>query len=168
MRLKPTYIIEKVTDMNLEELKADGISSLFFDLDNTLMPPKSGKLQDDIAQWLEVVKQNFQVVVLSNNPHYDYMEKVAEELCCPVYAKAHKPNTAIALKALKENNILPQETAMIGDRPLTDIWVGQRLKLVTILVDPLMKHHESQIVKCLRRLERLTVTSAQRSFSSFQ
>ncbi len=168
MRLKPTYIIEKVTDMNLDELKAEGITSLFFDLDNTLMPPKSGKLQDDIAQWLEVVRQTFQVVVLSNNPHFDYMEKVAEELSCPVYAKARKPNTSIALKALKEHNILPQETAMIGDRPLTDIWVGQRLKLITVLVDPLMKHHESQIIKFLRKMERLTVTPAQRSFSSFK
>ncbi len=164
MRLKPTYIIKKVTDINLDELKADGITSLFFDLDNTLMPPRSGKLQYDIAQWLEVVKETFQIVVLSNNPHFDYMEKVAEELNCPVYAKARKPDTYIALKALKENNILPQETAMIGDRPLTDIWVGQRLKLITILVDPLMKHHESSIIKLLRKFERLFVTSAEKTF----
>ena len=54
---------------------------------------------------------------------------------------------------------------MVGDRPLTDIWVGQRLGIVTILVDPIMKHKEAKIIKLLRKIERLFVSSPKKSFS---
>jgi predicted HAD superfamily phosphohydrolase YqeG len=46
---------------------------------------------------------------------------------------------------------------MVGDRPLTDIWVGQRMGAYTILVDPLIKHSEKVYIKVLRRMERLFV-----------
>ncbi|MCK7484503.1 MAG: hypothetical protein MZU97_02350 [Bacillus subtilis] len=42
--LKPTYIVEHVTDINLDDLKADGIKGLLFDLDNTLMRPAYGHI----------------------------------------------------------------------------------------------------------------------------
>jgi predicted HAD superfamily phosphohydrolase YqeG len=46
---------------------------------------------------------------------------------------------------------------MVGDRPLTDIWVGQRMGAYTILVDPLIKHSEKVYIKVLRRMERMFV-----------
>jgi predicted HAD superfamily phosphohydrolase YqeG len=49
------------------------------------------------------------------------------------------------------------QAAMIGDRPLTDIWVGQRMGMYTILVDPLTMASEHRVVKVLRRLEKLFV-----------
>ena len=51
-------------------------------------------------------------------------------------------------------NLKPNEIAIIGDRPLTDIWVGKRLGTITILVDPLMKNKEPLVVKFLRKIER--------------
>lgn len=163
--LKPTYIVEHVTDINLEDLKKEGIKGLMFDLDNTLMAPHAGQLTADIASWLEEVKENFKIVILSNNPHEFYIEKAAEEIGCPAYGKAGKPNVKTALIALKEMDLLPSQVAMIGDRPLTDIWVGQRLKLVTILVDPLIKKEEIAIVKVLRRLERIFIAGEKKIFN---
>ncbi len=60
-RLKPTYIVERVTDIDLQELKMIISKGLIFDLDNTLMPPKSCHLPEDIAEWLEKAKVDFQL-----------------------------------------------------------------------------------------------------------
>lgn len=164
--LKPTYVVEHVTDINLEDLKASGIKGLVFDLDNTLMEPNAGQLTNDIAQWISTVKESFKIAVLSNNPHECYIKKASEEIGCPAYAKAGKPNINTAVKVLSEIELEAKEVAMVGDRPLTDIWVGQKLNLTTILVDPLIKHREMLIVKFLRRLERLFIGKPQKTFSA--
>jgi len=157
--------VEHVTDITLEDLKSDGIKGLMFDLDNTLMAPHSGQLTADISEWLEKVKENFKIAILSNNPHECYIEKAAEEIGCPAYGKAGKPDVKAAVIALKEMDLLPEQVAMVGDRPLTDIWVGQKLKLVTILVDPLIKHREMAVVKFLRKLERIFIKKPQKIFT---
>ncbi len=38
--------------------------------------------------------------------------------------------------------LIPSQVVIVGDRPLTDILVGQRLGMITILVDPIMKQKE--------------------------
>jgi HAD superfamily phosphatase (TIGR01668 family) len=165
MRLKPTYIVERVTDINLEDLKNEQIKGLIFDLDNTLMPPKTGDYPQDIFQWLMSIKNDFKIVILSNNPEKDYVQKAGEIVGCLAYEKAGKPRKKAAVQALKDIELLPEQVAMVGDRPLTDIWVGQRLGMVTILVDPIMKKEEIEIIKFLRKLERLFVSPAKKIFS---
>lgn len=165
-RLKPTYIIDNVTEMDLNDLKDEGIKGLIFDLDNTLMEPHSGKLRDDIKAWLEEVKVDFKIAILSNNPYDAYVEEASQLIDCIGYAKADKPRRKTALKLLKELELLPYETAMIGDRPLTDIWVGQKLGMTTILVEPLIKSSEPKVVKCLRKLERIFIKPARKKFST--
>ncbi len=165
IRLKPTYIAEHVTDINLEDLKKENIKGLIFDLDNTLMPPKSGEFPQDIEHWLELVKNDFKIAILSNNPHKDYVKKAGEIAGCIAYEKAEKPRRKAALQALKDLDLLPEQVVMIGDRPLTDILVGQRLGLITILVDPLIKHEEIQFVKFLRKLERIFISSPKNKFN---
>lgn len=165
MRLTPTYIAERVTDINLDDLKKEGIKGLIFDLDNTIMPPGTGVYPPDIVGWLEMVKSEFKIAILSNNPYYNYVQKAGECIGCPAYHKAGKPSKRVVLLALKEMELLPEQTVIIGDRPLTDIWVGQRLGMVTILVDPLMKHEEMAIIKFLRRLEKVFIKPAAKKFS---
>lgn len=165
LRLKPTYIVEHVTDINLEDLKNDNIKGLIFDLDNTIMPPRAGVFSEDITTWLEAVKNEFKIAILSNNPHKEYVRQAGELAGCVAYEKAGKPRRNAAIKALRDLDLLPQQVVMIGDRPLTDIWVGQRLGLVTILVDPLIKHEETRLVQFLRKIERIFISSAMRKFT---
>lgn len=163
-RLKPTYIVEHVTDINLDDLKDEGIKGLIFDLDNTIMAPKTGEFTEDIMDWLNIVRNDFKIAIVSNNPHEEYIENASKVACCPAYSKAGKPRTGVAAKALKDLNLLPHQVAMVGDRPLTDVWMGQRLGLITILVDPLIKYQEIPIVKLLRKLERIFIQPAGKSF----
>ncbi len=163
-RMRPTYIIEHVTDINLEELKEEGIKGFLFDLDNTIMAPKTGYLTDDILEWLDEVSKDFKISIVSNNSNMTYMRNVQERYDFPIYAKAKKPQRSVALTALKEIDLLPSQVAMVGDRPLTDILVGQRLGMFTILVDPLIKHKEIKIVQFLRKLERIFVKEPRKQF----
>ncbi len=165
LRLKPTYAVERASDINLEDLKADNIKGLIFDLDNTLMHPHTSYLPEDIEHWLDEVKKDFKIVILSNNPYSNYVKAAGERVGCIAYERAGKPRTKAALRALKDLDLLPHEVAIVGDRPLTDIWVGQRLGMVTILVDPLLKNEEMWIIKKLRKLERIFITKAIRTFS---
>lgn len=164
LKLKPTYIVKRVTDINLEDLKSENIKGLLFDLDNTLMHPLTSHLPEDIEHWLEVVKGRFKIAILSNNPYTRYVQDAGRRVGCVAYEKANKPRRKAALKALKDLDLLPQQVAIIGDRPLTDIWVGHRLGMVTILVDPLLKHEEMWIIKGLRKLEKVFISKALRTF----
>lgn len=164
-RLKPTYVVERVTDINLDDLQKDGVKGLIFDLDNTIMAPKTGELTPDIADWLELVKNDFKIAIVSNNPREHYIQKAAEIVSCRAYGKAKKPSKNVTSKALKEMELLPSQVAIVGDRPLTDIWVGQKLGLTTILVDPLIKREEAAIIKFLRKIERLFAHPPKKIFS---
>ncbi|MEW5820182.1 MAG: YqeG family HAD IIIA-type phosphatase [Cyanobacteriota bacterium] len=153
-KLKADYILQHVTDIDLKDLKSKGIKGFVFDLDNTIMAPKTGRLTEDIEDWLKKVKEDFKIAVVSNNHKDNYIENAAKVIGCPVYGKAKKPQVKIIMQTLEEMELKPNEIAVVGDRPLTDIWVGKKLGSVTILVDPLMKDNESELVKILRKLER--------------
>lgn len=163
-RMKPAYIVERVTDINLEELKDDNIKGLIFDLDNTLMPPETGVFPEDIVEWIETVKKDFKIAILSNNPDKIYVEEAGNKIGCISFHKADKPRRKAAVQALKALELIPSQVAMVGDRPLTDIFVGQRLGMMTILVDPIIKHQEIALFKFLRKLERIFVSSPKKRF----
>jgi len=164
IRLKPTYVVERVTNINLEELSKDGIKGLIFDLDNTLMPPKNCNMPEDIKLWIENAKKDFKIAVLSNNPNCSYVKEAGEKIGCIAFSKAAKPGIKAASEALRQLGLTNKEVVMVGDRPLTDIWVGERLHIITILVDPIMKHQEPKPIKFLRKLERLFVLPPKKYF----
>jgi len=156
--VKPTRIVRHVTDINLEELWDAGIRGFIFDLDNTIMAPNTGKLEEDVSGWLQHIQdKGFKAIVVSNNPLAFYTQQAQQVLNMPVLGNAAKPRRKSLRKALEHLELTPNQVVVVGDRPLTDIWGGQRLGTFTILVDPLTKHQESGVVKLLRKLERLFV-----------
>jgi uncharacterized protein len=156
--VKPSLIIEDITSMDLDALKAQGIRGFIFDLDNTIMAPRTGTLEDRIGAWLTILQaEGFKCLVLSNNKKADYCQKAEQVLNIPVISHAAKPRRAKFREAMQMLGLQAHEIAMVGDRPLTDIWVGQRMGAYTILVDPLIKHSEKVYIKVLRRMERMFV-----------
>lgn len=160
MFLKADFVLENVLQIDLDEMRNKGVKGFIFDLDNTLMAPNTGIFTEEIKAWLDELMKEFKVAIVSNNPIPSYEKKVREVVDLPIYFKAGKPRRKFVREALKELGIDPKEAAMVGDRPLTDIWVGQRLKMVTVLVDPLRKKFEPQFIKFLRSLERSFVRNA--------
>ena len=152
--LKPTLIYEDdVTKIRLEDLQKLGVEGLILDLDNTIMAPKSARLDLPVKSWLEVMKKNFNIVILTNNKKAFYLEAVRQVLGLPVIGFAKKPWSFGIYEALDILKLQNDKIAVIGDRPLTDIWLGQRYGFKTVLVRALTGHIEPRWKYFLRKLE---------------
>lgn len=157
MFIKPDYNLENIYAIDLKQLKSLGITAILFDLDSTLMASKTGCYTARTLEWLDVVKKDFFVGVVSNNTNQEYIEKVTACSDFPVVFGAKKPNTKVAEKFIKEYGLNPQTIAFVGDRPLTDILCGKKLGCKTILVDSITASVEKPIVRIARFLERCTI-----------
>ena len=157
---RPTYVIDgDVTDIDLDILVSIGIKGIIFDLDSTLLVPHSGKLHENISIWLEKARSRFKIAVVSNNKSDIYIKGVQEHLNMPVLGRAAKPSKKLFLQVLNMWGFQSQEVVVVGDRPLTDVWGGQRAGMKTILVLPPRHQKEPGWVLFFRRLERLVIKS---------
>ena len=157
MFIKPDYNLKSIYDIDLEDLKNQGIKALLFDLDSTLMGSKTGCYTPETLNWLQKVKKDFFVGVVSNNNNPVYMAKVLSCSDFPVVFEAHKPYIKVAEKFMKQYSLRPETTCFIGDRPLTDVMCGKNLGCKTILVDSITADTERPIVRFARWLERCSV-----------
>lgn len=157
MRIRPDYNLKCVYDIDLEELKSNGIKVIMFDLDSTLMISKSGCYLEETKKWLDRVQKDFEVAVISNNYSEEYLDKVRASSNFKVIGSARKPDTKVMQAYLDELGIEPCCAVMVGDRPLTDILGGKRLGCTTILVDSINAENENKPTRFVRWLERLTI-----------
>lgn len=157
MRLCPDYNLKDIYEINLEELKSKGIKLIMFDLDSTLMVSKSGKYLPETVEWLERVKHDFKIVVLSNNTKKEYLDKVRGISDFDVLGSSAKPDTKVALDYINKIGVDVKDCVIVGDRPLTDILCGKRLGCMTILVGSINAENEGVPTRFVRWLERLTI-----------
>lgn len=154
----PKIYAKDITTIPYEKLLNKNISALIFDIDNTLVPFDIPEATDDIVEFFNNLKtMGFKVCLLSNN-NKNRVELFNKKLGVPAVYKAKKPmfkgiNMALKLLETKEEN-----TAIIGDQVFTDIWCGNRKKMVTILVKPVANRDEFT-VKLKRGIESLVIKS---------
>ena len=116
------------------ELQKKGINSLLLDVDGTLVNRKSNMIPKAVKNWIIESKKLFSLYLISNNPSKKRIAKIAKELNLRYKYNASKPRKKITLHAIKEIGREPKNIAIIGDRIFTDIIVGNRCKIKTILV----------------------------------
>lgn len=157
MFLKPDYNLKSIYEIDLVNLKRQGIKAILFDLDSTIMASKSACYSDKMCEWLKIVQDNFFMAVVSNNNNEVYIEKVRKISNFPLLFGACKPKTGPVREFLKKHNVDAKDCVIVGDRPLTDILCGKLLGCKTILVDSISADKESKIVRIVRRLERCSI-----------
>ena len=155
--IEPDFNIESIYDIDIIKLNEMGIKALFFDLDSTLMKSKSGKFSFKTLQFLNDLKDNFKLAIITNNTKTDYINKAKAQTDIPIYYGAKKPKTDAIMRACIDLDIKSNQAAMIGDRPLSDILAGKNADMVTVLVDSISKNEENIIVRFARFLERLVI-----------
>ena len=116
------------------ELQKKGIHSLLLDVDGTLLNRKSNMIPKAVKNWIIESKKLFSLYLISNNPSKKRIAKLAKELNLRYKYNASKPRKKVTLSVINEIGIKPENIAIIGDRIFTDIIVGNRCNIKTILV----------------------------------
>lgn len=121
------------------KLFKEGIKCLLIDVDGTLISRNSIIIPISIKNWLEESKKLFKIYLISNNPSEKRISKIGKELGIDYKFRALKPSKRITMEVIKLLGEERKNIAIIGDRIFTDILVGNRCKIKTILVKRLNK-----------------------------
>ena len=89
-----------------------------------------------MESWLRQAKERLPIHLLSNNPSRRRIGDVARQLDVPYTTSAGKPRRAALRRVVLELGLPAPQVAMAGDRLFTDVLVGNRLGLYTVLVKP--------------------------------
>jgi len=150
---KPDYYCETVHDIPYAKLWDDGVRGLVFDLDNTLAPYEDNHPPAKIVALVKRLHgMGFVICLLSNNTNAR-LDKFSGPLGVFGFANALKPFSRGVRKAMKKLGTKNNNTAIVGDQLLADIWAGKNAKVTTILVKPLTKR-DFVGVKYRRKIEK--------------
>ncbi|MCP9859065.1 MULTISPECIES: YqeG family HAD IIIA-type phosphatase [unclassified Cyanobium] len=121
----------------LQELVDRGIRALVLDVDRTLLPRRQATMPVQAELWLRHARERMPLHLLSNNPSRRRIGAVADTMGLPYTTSAGKPRRAALRKVLLELDLAPGQVALVGDRLFTDVLVGNRMGLFTVLVKPI-------------------------------
>ena len=121
------------------KLYNEGIKSLLLDVDGTLLSRQSSVIPINVKKWIKESKKFFSMYLISNNPSNERIRRIAMELDIKYKSNAQKPRKKITLDVIAEMNEDSKNIAIIGDRIFTDVIVGNRCNIQTILVKRLSR-----------------------------
>lgn len=148
----PKMYQKNIFSIDYQKLK-ENYKLIIFDLDNTIGSIKEEVCNQETTDFLNNLTKDFIVVVASNS----YQERVfnfTKNLKCDVFAFSLKPTLHVLRKIKKKYQIPYTKMVIIGDQIMTDILVGNRKKLLTILVDPI-RNIDFKITSINRYFERI-------------
>ena len=135
--LVPDGVYESYQQITPELLQSRGIRLLLSDLDYTLAPKSVSRPDQAVRDWLgRLQAAGIRVMILSNNRSSHRVETFCRELGIPYVGHAQKPRTTGFHRAMEQAGGTAAETAMLGDKLLTDM-LGANLSGVTaLMVEP--------------------------------
>ena len=125
-RITPAYLTER------------GIRLLLCDLDYTLAPKSQPEPDAALRRWLEGMQEaGITVMILSNNRSPVRVERFCRELGISYEGHARKPSAEGFRRAMGRAGASAGETAMLGDKLLTDMLGANRAGVLALMVEPL-------------------------------
>ncbi len=150
---KPDYYVKSFKYLDINRLKRMNIRLLLCDIDNTLVAFDDPDSNHGVEFFIRAVQSaGIEVALMSNNVK-SRTEKFGESLNVKIYSFSCKPFPFAFQKAMKDFNVSPQETALIGDQLFTDMLGGNMAGIMTILSAPIVER-ERPDTKILRGMER--------------
>ncbi len=149
----PDIYQKSIYTVDYSKLMSRGIKCIFFDLDNTIVEPHSSTPSKKAKDLFIGLKQKgFKVIILTNSPK-KRLKPFKDYFGIDGISSACKPFTGKLKKAINEYGYAVNEVAIIGDQIQTDVLVGNRVGITTILVNPITEK-DCFLTKCNRFLER--------------
>ncbi|NJK60726.1 MAG: YqeG family HAD IIIA-type phosphatase [Oscillatoriales cyanobacterium SM2_1_8] len=119
-----------------EFMERYGLQGAILDVDNTIVGADELEPPPEALAWLHDLRDRHPVWLVSNNFSEKRIATIAHTLQLPYRSRAGKPSRRTLREVLAVMALAPPTVAMVGDRLFTDILVGNRLGLFTVLVQP--------------------------------
>lgn len=135
--LIPHMLLPTYADLTPQMLTGRGISLLLCDLDYTLAPKSVPCPDAALRGWLAAMSDaGIRVMILSNNRSPARVERFCRNLGIDYVGHAGKPARRGFLAAMKKAGVTSEQTAMLGDKLLTDVLGANRSGVLALMVEP--------------------------------
>lgn len=141
----PTEYYDSTYSINFSVYYKRGYRGIIFDIDNTLVEHDAPADERATKLIRKLHSLGFAVCFLSNNDE-ERVKSFNQELGAKYIYKAGKPLAKGYREAMKVMGTTEKTTLFVGDQLFTDIWGANNAGLRSILVKPIAKHEEIQIV----------------------
>lgn len=140
--ISPKREVRSINDISSEELRQMGIRGIVFDVENTLGKYKCLYADERVEGSFRRLTQDFRCCMLSNTSP-ERLSQLEKNFGIPaIRTNVRKPMPEAFIQATNYLGIAPANTAMIGDRLLSDIAGANMAGLLTIKVSPLQMTSE--------------------------
>ncbi len=138
-RFQPTWLLKTIYRVSPRKLKANGITVILSDLDNTLIAWNNPNGTRQLMRWNRFLKQHhILLVVVSNNTHHRVANALAG-LKIHFVSWSLKPLSFGIGRALRRYHIKRSQAVMVGDQLMTDVWAANNSGIRSIWVKPLVR-----------------------------
>ena len=136
--LVPDRLYAAYTDITPQMLQSWGIRLLLCDLDYTLAPRSVARPDEQVLAWVQDMKASgIEVMILSNNRSSARVETFCKDMGITYVGHAGKPAKRGYREAMAKAGVTEKETAMLGDKLLTDVLGAKRSRVLALMVEPL-------------------------------
>ena len=119
-------------------LQSWGIRLLLCDLDYTLAPRSVARPDGQVLDWVHAMQEGgIEVMILSNNRSSERVEMFCKDMGITYVGHAGKPAKRGYREAMEKAGVTNRETAMLGDKLLTDVLGAKRSNILALMVEPL-------------------------------
>ena len=152
-RFFPDESVSSTYDIDFQSLYEEGYRGILFDIDNTLVEHGKGASDQALDLFRRLEEMGFQCCLISNNKK-QRVSSFNEKIVAHMIFNAHKPRRKGYREAMEMMGTNKENTLFVGDQLFTDIWGAKRIGIRNILVKPINKNEEIQIV-LKRYLEKI-------------
>lgn len=151
----PDLYLDSAYQIDFGEYYRKGYRGIIFDIDNTLVPHGAPADARSIELIGRLKEMGFGVVFLSNNKE-PRVKMFNDAVHAEYIYNAGKPGKKGYLKAMEMMGTERKTTLFVGDQLFTDVWGARNTGIFSILVHPIDKKEEIQIV-LKRYLEKIVL-----------
>ena len=150
-RLYPCEWVRSTYEIDFEKYYEEGFRGIIFDIDNTLVPHGADADERAIELFSRLKSIGYDICLLSNNKKAR-VKRFNKDVNVKYIFKAQKPYSRNYYAAAMKMHFSVKSVLCVGDQLFTDIYGGNLAGIHTILVNPINRHEEIQIV-LKRRIE---------------
>ena len=136
--LVPQYLFGSYAEITPALLRRAGVTLLLSDLDFTLAPKSVRRPDGALRAWIAGLREaGVQVMIVSNNRSGKRVREFCADLGIDYQGHAGKPSPRGLRAAMARAGADRTQTAMLGDKLLTDVLAANRAGVPALMVEPL-------------------------------